>query len=148
MTGKSGKVKAHVANMDAKGWDPRYAGWFECFNRGEYYEAHDVLEDLWLEQGRAAPDHGFHKALIQVAGAFVHAQKGRPGPAMALLRLARSYLGAYPSTHHGLDVRLLLDRCEAWESGVLAAGTSAMLGGPSPQVALAPRPGPTHGCAE
>lgn len=144
MSGKSGKVVARIAGVDAKGWDPRYAGWFECFNRGEYYEAHDVLEDLWLEQGRDAPDHGFHKGLIQVAGAFVHARKGRPGPAVALLRLARSYLGRFPASHHGLDVRQLLFRCQQWESEVLATGVSSMLDGPRPQVALAPRAAAEH----
>ena len=140
MSDKSSKVSARVAHIDAMGWDPRYAGWFACFHRGEYFEAHDVLEDLWLEQGRDAPDHGFHKGLIQVAGAFVHAQKGRAGPAVALLRLARSYLGRYPATHHGLDVAALLRRCEAWEAGVLSAGVSSMLDGPRPEVALARRP--------
>jgi predicted metal-dependent hydrolase len=144
MSGKSGKVVARVAGMDAKGWDPRYAGWFECFNRGEYFEAHDVLEDLWLEQGRDAPDHGFHKGLIQVAGAFVHARKGRPGPAVALLRLARSYLGRFPAWHQGLDVGQLLSRCQHWESGVLATGVSSMLDGPPPQVVLTPRAAAEH----
>ena len=144
MSAKSGKVGARVAGVDAKGWDPRYAGWFECFNRGEYYEAHDVLEDLWLEQGRGAPDHGFHKGLIQVAGAFVHARKGRPGPAVALLRLARSYLGHYPTQHCGLDVGELLSRCHQWEAGVLATGVASMVGGPLPRVALAHKAASGH----
>ena len=141
MSSKSGKVSGRVAGLDPRGWDPRYAGWFECFNAGEYYEAHDVLEDLWLEQGRDAPDHAFHKALIQVAGAFVHARKGRPGPAAALLRLARSYLGRYPAWHQGLDVGDLVRRCAAWEQGVTAHGPAAMLETGPPVVELAPRRG-------
>ena len=104
MSSKSGKVWERVAAVDAMGWDARYAGWFDCFNHGQYYEAHDVLEDLWLEQGRGAPNHGLYKGLIQVAGAFVHVGKGRHGPAMALLRLARTYLGQYPASYEGLDV--------------------------------------------
>ena len=37
---------------------------------GEYYEAHDVLEHLWL--GAEGEIRDFYKALIQLAGAFVH----------------------------------------------------------------------------
>lgn len=140
MTRKSCKVSERVATLDPRGWDPRYAGWFECFNAGDYYEAHDVLEDLWLEQGRDAPDHGFHKGLIQVAGAFVHARKGRAGPAAALLRLARSYLGRYPARHQGLDVEVLVRRCMAWEQEVAGRGTVAMLEAARPGIELARRP--------
>lgn len=139
MSSKSGKVSERVAGVDPQGWDPRYAGWFGCFNAGEYYEAHDVLEDLWLEQGRGASNHAFHKALIQVAGAFVHARKGRPGPAVALLRLARSYLARYPARHEGLDVEDLVRRCVQWEQGVAARGVAAMLEGAPPVVTLARR---------
>ena len=28
--------------------DAHYLGYFDCFNRQLFYEAHDVLEDLWL----------------------------------------------------------------------------------------------------
>ncbi len=118
VSSKTGKVRERVAALDARGWDPRYAGWFECFNGGQYYEAHDVLEDLWLEEGQGGANHGFYKGLIQVAGAFVHLGKGRRGPAGALLRLARTYLGRYPARHEGLDVAGLIARCEAWERGV------------------------------
>ncbi|MEI6341918.1 MAG: DUF309 domain-containing protein [Verrucomicrobiota bacterium] len=136
MSSKSSKVAAQVAHLDAMGWDPRYAGWFDCFNQGAYYEAHDLLEDLWLEEGRDAPNHGFHKGLIQVAGAFVHARKERPGPAVALLRLARSYLARYPALHQGLDVAGLLEACRTWEGTVLEQGTQAVLSDPRPRVRL------------
>src|SRR5438067_657768 len=29
--------------------DPHYQGFFQCFNEQRYYEAHDVLEHLWLQ---------------------------------------------------------------------------------------------------
>lgn len=54
------------------GFDPCYLGYFECFNTQRYYEAHDVLEHLWLKDGREALDYAFYKGLIQLAGGFVH----------------------------------------------------------------------------
>jgi len=68
---KSDRIAEFVQGLrvDAGGGrDPRLTGYFECFNSGRYYEAHDVLEDLWLRQGKTHPDHAFHKGLIQLAG--------------------------------------------------------------------------------
>jgi predicted metal-dependent hydrolase len=98
-------------------FDPRYAGYFACFNARRYYEAHDVLEDLWL--GTRGPDHFFYKGLIQFAGAFVHLQKqaARPAhpkdgarlrPAARLFALAAKNLAPYAPRHHALDVARLL----------------------------------------
>lgn len=85
-----------------EGIDARYAGYFALFNQRKFYEAHDVLEDLWLRD-RHGPNGNFYKGLIQLAGAFVHLQKGRPGPAAALLRLSRKNLEQYPPVHEKLD---------------------------------------------
>ena len=45
----------------------------------------------------------FFKGLIQLAGAFVHVQKGRFAPATALFGLAKNNLGLYPSLYEGFD---------------------------------------------
>lgn len=113
MSKKSAHIAALIESCQGKGFDPHYLGYFECFNRELFYEAHDVLEELWLAS-RQGPDYGFHKGLIQLAGAFVHLQKGRLRPAAALFKLARSYLGKYPSPHQHLDLGLVLDLIEKW----------------------------------
>src|SRR5688572_6616151 len=94
-------------------FDPHYLGYFECFNQQLFYEAHDVLEELWLAQ-RRQPNDLFYKGLIQLAGAFVHLQKNRLGPSAALFRLAQSNLGRFSSPHEGLDVRTVLTLIEKW----------------------------------
>ncbi len=93
--------------------DPRYLAFFDRFNLQRFYEAHEVLEELWLEQRRDS-DGDFYKGLIQIAGAFVHVQKHRPQPAAALLRLACTYLRRYPDIHLALDVAKLVERAEDW----------------------------------
>ncbi len=93
--------------------DAHYLGYFECFNRGLYFEAHDVLEVLWLAQ-RRGPNYSFYKGLIQLAGAFVHLQKNRLRPAAALFRLARANLNHYPSIHDQLDLSTVLQLIEHW----------------------------------
>ena len=95
---------------------PFYRAFFHCWNEKRYYEAHDVLEQLWLKTKSADAD--YFKGLIQAAGAFVHLQKRfeyplhakhskRLSPAVRLFRLAERNLSRFPPGHHGLDVAAL-----------------------------------------
>jgi hypothetical protein len=40
---KSGRIAELIESCRGKDWDAYYLGYFECFNRGLYFEAHDVL---------------------------------------------------------------------------------------------------------
>lgn len=104
--------------------DPRYLGFFQCFNQQRYYEAHDLLEDLWLElRNSPHPQNSrFLKGLIQLAGAFVHLQKQRlrpehpkdgrrTRPAARLFGLAANNLAEYRPVHMDLDVEALCIFC-------------------------------------
>ena len=93
--------------------DAHYLGYFDCFNRRLFYEAHDVLEDLWLKD-RHGVNGPFYKGLIQLAGAFVHLQKNRLRPAAALFKLAQANLQKYPSPHEHLDLQLVLGLIAGW----------------------------------
>jgi predicted metal-dependent hydrolase len=111
------KKRANIAGrIDAfrgKEFDAHYMGYFDCFNRQLFYEAHDVLEELWLTD-RNGPHGAFYKGLIQLAGAFVHLQKNRLRPAAALLKLARTNLARYPAVHEGLNVSAVLNLADTW----------------------------------
>ncbi len=115
-------VKELASSVSLPGFshDPRYLGFFTCFNRGDYYEAHDVLEDLWLQT--TGPDYAFYKGLIQIAGAFVHLRKQQehPGhhkhgrrmfPATRLFHLGLTNLAPFAPRHHGLDLIALHHLC-------------------------------------
>ena len=56
-----------------------YAAFFQLWNAQKYYEAHDVLEQLWLVEKNAELAR-YYQALIQAAGAFVHLQKNFQKP--------------------------------------------------------------------
>jgi len=125
MSGKAQKIAAMTAGFDGRGVDPRYAGYFDYFNRGLYYEAHDVLEQLWLPE-RGGPNGLFYKGLIQLAGAFVHLQKDRPAPAAALLKLARANLMKYPPKHEHLDLPRVLALIGRWLAMLEAGGANPL----------------------
>src|SRR6476661_7201948 len=113
MSKKSGAIAEIIEQFQGRDFDAHYLGYFECFNRRLYYEAHDVLEELWLGQ-RSGPNYSFYKGLIQLAGAYVHLQKNRLRPASALFKLARTNLQKYPKTHEMLHVSQVLVIIEEW----------------------------------
>lgn len=117
---KSAKIAAIIAHRQGGRWPAQYPGYFDCFNAGLYYEAHDVLEELWLAGGRTAPDYAFYKGLIQLAGAFVHLQKERLRPAVALFNLADANLQKYPADHAACDVGAVLVLLREWRAAVEA----------------------------
>jgi predicted metal-dependent hydrolase len=110
---KSGKIAERIAAFQGGDLDAHYLGYFDCFNRQLFYEAHDVLEELWLPD-RRGPNGDFFKGLIQLAGAFVHLQKDRLRPSAALFKLARTNLAKYPAMHEQLDLRAVLILIESW----------------------------------
>jgi hypothetical protein len=96
---------------------PCYLSFFRCWNEQRYYEAHDVLEQLWLRT--ESEDANYFKGLIQAAGGFVHLQKQyeRPNhpkdgrrmyPAVRLFRLAEKNLTPYLPIRHRFDVAKFL----------------------------------------
>ena len=109
---QEGAVTASLSILDNR----YYRGFFQCWNEQRYYEAHDVLEQLWLKT--KSEDANFFKGLIQAAGAFVHLQKQfqhpthpkhsrRLSPAVRLFRLAERNLKQFAPVRHGLDVAAL-----------------------------------------
>lgn len=137
MSRKKAKVAGLIEPGRAGDLDPHYTGFFDHFNRGLYFESHEVLEQLWLKE-RKGSDDLFYKGLIQLAGAFVHLQKGRPGPASALFNLAQKNLGKYPARHHRLHLAEVLDLIAKWR-GELEQGRGNPLGvHPPPRIVLQP----------
>lgn len=122
MSKKSPRIAALIAHRQGANWPAPYLGYFDCFNAGWYFEAHDVLEELWLADGRTASNYAFYKGLIQFTGAFVHLQKGRLRPAVALFNLAETNLQKYPATHDACDLDEILKLLRDWRSAVVAEG--------------------------
>jgi XTP/dITP diphosphohydrolase len=110
---KSAKIAELISSFEGRGLDAHYLAYFECFNQGFYYEAHDVLEDLWLAD-RLGPNGAFYKGLIQLAGAFVHLQKGRMRPSAALFKLAEANLQGYSGVRDDLEIAGVLLLIGQW----------------------------------
>src|SRR5215831_7987911 len=109
---------------------PYYRAFFRFWNEQQYYEAHDVLEQLWLNT--KSSDADFFKGLIQAAGAFVHLQKRfehplhakhsrRLSPAVRLFQLAQKNLASFAPWHHALDVAALCQLLSRYADEIVAS---------------------------
>src|SRR6266705_1696894 len=128
---------------------PYYRAFFHCWNEQRYYEAHDVLEQLWLNT--KSPDTDYFKGLIQAAGAFVHLQKRfehplhakhskRLAPAVRLFQLAQKNLSRFAPRHHGLDVGALCQLLRAYANQIVRVDYKANPWSPetAPRLELSP----------
>ncbi len=136
---KGERISRLVAELAGKDGDPDqtdiakhpfYRAFFHCWNEKRYYEAHDVLEQLWLKT--KSRDADYFKGLIQAAGAFVHLQKRfeypshakhsrRLPPAVRLFRLAERNLSRFAPRHHGLDVAALCELVHEFADKIVAS---------------------------
>jgi predicted metal-dependent hydrolase len=135
---KGERISRFVTELTAEQVDPNqadiakhpfYRTFFQCWNQQRYYEAHDVLEQLWLNTDTS--DDQFFKGLIQAAGAFVHLQKHfehpthakhsrRLQPSVRLFRLAERNLLIFAPKHHGLDVAAVCELLRSYADQIVA----------------------------
>ncbi len=100
-------------------YDPLYLAGIEHFNCCDFYESHEVWEELWTEyQG---PSRKFYQGLIQVAVALHHFGNGNIRGAKKLYNSSRAYLEPYRPKHIGLDLEKLLSEFEHCFEEVLAS---------------------------
>jgi len=111
-------------------WKHYYVAFFQLWNAQKYYEAHDVLEQLWLVEKNAELAR-FYQALIQAAGAFVHLQKNyeqpshakhgrRLRPATRLFALALRNLEDLPDEYYALDLAVLRELLVRYRDAIIA----------------------------
>jgi hypothetical protein len=93
---------------------PAYQRGVSLLNHGEFFAAHEVLEDVW----RAAPepDRKFLQGLIQVAVAFHHRSCGNMVGFRSLLARACRNLSSYPEVYHRVHLAALLRNLDEWRT--------------------------------
>ena len=99
---------------DADEYDPLYLKGIAYFNACEFFEAHEVWEDLW--KGYVGPLRLYYKGLIQAAVALHHFGNGNIRGARKVYRGSRGYISEYAPVCEGLDVDKFLaefDTCFA-----------------------------------
>jgi predicted metal-dependent hydrolase len=92
----------------------------KLFNRKKFFEAHEVLEDLWRESHN--PEKKFLQALIQIAVGLHHHSRGNRVGARSLLARAARNLEPYPERFGGVDLAPLRKSLHAWAEALRENG--------------------------
>lgn len=86
--------------------DERFYRGLEEFNGERFFEAHEVLEDLWHEYRDL--DRTFIQGLIQIAAAFYHVQSRNLKGAVSQFRKGNEKLTHFLPEYKNVSVALLL----------------------------------------
>jgi uncharacterized protein len=85
-------------------YHPLYIQFFKHYHQGEYWEAHEVLEELW-QQDRT---NDFYHGLIQIAAIMHQLNRGKVRGARKLSETAIGYLTPYQPEYEGVSVANIL----------------------------------------
>ena len=73
-------------------------------NNGDYHEAHELFEDLWLETDNRE-EKDIVQTLAQADALAVHIQTGNERAAQRLMRQLPELVQTFPSNYNGIDLR-------------------------------------------
>lgn len=88
----------------------------QCYRAGEFFEAHEHWELVWLRL--LEPEKSFLQALIQVTAAFHHYRRGNVVGAVSLLTRALRRLERCEACFAGVRVAVLREGVRAWLRGL------------------------------
>jgi predicted metal-dependent hydrolase len=89
----------------------------DLFNRAAFFDAHEILEDVWRPSVGA--ERRFLQGLIQTAVALHHHSKGNLRGARSLLGRGMANLAGYPDNYGGIRLDLLLASLKHWQEALL-----------------------------
>ena len=107
-------------------YPPEYLEFIRLFNRGAFFESHEILELLWKKSdGRRKR---FYQGLIQAAVCLHHFERGNAEGAQYEFRVSREKLEEFLPEQRGMDVRKLLEDLKDCLSGEGPGGPLPKIG--------------------
>jgi hypothetical protein len=107
-----------------EGWDaplpPKARAGIEEFNRGDYFEQHELLEEAWKREMR--PIREMYQGILQVGVALMHIEQDNWAGALKLFRRGLPRLRSLPPICQGVDIAGLRTAAEAIHREVTALG--------------------------
>ena len=82
--------------------DPRFLKGINEFNQGLFFECHETLEEIWLEEH--GEERRFYQGIIQIAAGYFKWEQGVPAGAIKLWHSGLEKLSPYPPAYLGINV--------------------------------------------
>ncbi|MBN1669352.1 MAG: DUF309 domain-containing protein [Anaerolineales bacterium] len=80
---------------------PKALEGLRLFNAGDYFGAHELLEEAWMED--LSPGRDLYRAILQVAVSYYHIRRGNYRGAVKMMLRARQWLEPLPETCRGVE---------------------------------------------
>jgi predicted metal-dependent hydrolase len=96
-----------VSGNQAQACPPELLQGIAEYNRGEFYQCHDTLEELWATESQ--PIRYLYQGILQIGMAFYHLRAQRYRPVVSLLTSGSRYLTPFAPDCLGVNVSKLLD---------------------------------------
>jgi hypothetical protein len=97
---------------------------FGEFNRGEWFDCHETLEDLWV--GTEGEMRHFYQGLLQIAVALHHWRNGNFGGALSLLAGGADYLRRVPDVCQRIEVATMIREADRCREELVRLGSARM----------------------
>ena len=88
--------------------DSRFILGLKLFNKKEFFECHEVIEELWLETSSDDQYRDLYKGVIQAAAAIYQWRRGIFSGADGLFKTSVLYLRKYVPVALGLNVEKMV----------------------------------------
>jgi hypothetical protein len=92
----------------------------EKFNRGKYFEAHDLFEMAWMEE--QSPGRDLYRAILQVSVAYYQILRGNFNGAVKMFLRMRKWLEPLPEFCRGINIGKLRHEAHTIHQEILNLG--------------------------
>jgi len=90
------------------------------FNAGEYFEAHEALEDAWNAEQGTAKD--LYRGILQTAVVYLHITRRNYNGAIKVYERSKKWLAEIPDTCKGIDLGELRKNAEIVMKEIIKLG--------------------------
>lgn len=91
--------------------DPRLLKGIDEFNHGLFFECHETLEEIWLEEH--GDDRNFYQGVIQIAAGYFKYEQGVPTGAIKLWHSGLEKIESYAPVHLGVNLEPFIEAVKA-----------------------------------
>lgn len=103
---------------------PQAVEGLRLFNAGEYFEAHEALEDAWnAEKGRV---RDLYRGILQIAVVYLHITRGNYNGAVKVYSRSQKWMRDWPDLCRGIHVEELRRDAAAAINEVMRLGAEKM----------------------
>jgi uncharacterized protein len=103
---------------------PRAAAGLRLFNAGEYFEAHEALEDAWnADKGKVRE---LYRGILQIAVVYLHITRGNYNGAVKVYGRSQRWIKDWPDVCRGISVGELRRDAETAILEVMRLGMEKM----------------------